>query len=210
MTEAQQIAAAGKHGIKDAALVHEVWSNRTPKPTGYDFALMCAFLMQETGGGANVFGHDPTIFVGAGVVTEAKYLAYRTLRNRVHKYQGVGAMQLTWYSYQDKADALDGCWDPRSNMHVGFVLARDNILKYGLFAGVAAYNGSGSAAIAYARSVLSIRQTFEHYLSVEEPDFKHLETLALYVPTAEDLAAFYQAERDLTEMLDDDPSYLPH
>ena len=49
-------------------------------------------LQKESGGGSNVFGHDPTIFVGAGTVTRAKYLEYK--RQRVASgntlMQGVG------------------------------------------------------------------------------------------------------------------------
>ena len=37
-------------------------------------------LIKESGGGKNVFGHDPTIFVGAGTVTKAKYLEYKKRR----------------------------------------------------------------------------------------------------------------------------------
>jgi hypothetical protein len=43
-------------------------------------SLAASVLMQETSGGANIFGHDPTIFVGAGEVTKAKYLAYKKQR----------------------------------------------------------------------------------------------------------------------------------
>ena len=75
---------------------------------------------QETGGGRNVFGHDPTVFAGAGKVTRSKYLAYKHVRQRTGEMQGVGPMQLTWWSYQDRADRLGGAWKPYPNMLVGF------------------------------------------------------------------------------------------
>ena len=41
---------------------------------GLSLPLACALLEKESGRGRNVFGHDPTIFVGAGEVTRAKHL----------------------------------------------------------------------------------------------------------------------------------------
>jgi hypothetical protein len=87
---------------------------------GLGYAAACALLMQETGGGRNVYGHDPTIFIGAGEVTEANYAEYKALRDSTGKSQGVGPTQLTWKGYQDQADALGGCWKPLINMLVGF------------------------------------------------------------------------------------------
>lgn len=114
--------------------------------------LACALLEMETGGGINEFGHDPTIFVGAGLVTKAKYLAYKHARqmsgNRL--MQGVGPCQLTWWSTQDQADKLGGCWKPYCNMQVGFHHLQENIAHSGLRSGIAAYNGSGPAALHYA------------------------------------------------------------
>jgi hypothetical protein len=87
---------------------------------GLGYAAACALLVQETGGGRNVYGHDPTIFIGAGEVTEANYAEYKALRDSTGKFQGVGPTQLTWKGYQDQADALGGCWKPLINMLVGF------------------------------------------------------------------------------------------
>jgi len=61
--------------------------------------IACAFLEQESSGGQNVFGHDPTIFVGAGKVTRDKYRRYKQQRdanlpNGDRRMQGVGPMQL--------------------------------------------------------------------------------------------------------------------
>lgn len=122
-----------------------------------NIALACALLEQESGGGINEFGHDPTICVGWGTVTRLKYAAYKARRrlsgNRL--MQGVGPCQLTWWSTQDQADAEGGCWKPRFNMRVGFAHLAYNIRRYGLKAGVAAYNGSGPAAQRYAEHVLA-------------------------------------------------------
>lgn len=57
---------------------------------GLPLHYACALLQKESGGGANVFGHDPTIFSGAGAVTREKYAAY--LRER--KASGNRRMQI--------------------------------------------------------------------------------------------------------------------
>ena len=111
----------------------------------------CAFLQQETGGGQNVFGHDPTVFAGAGKVTRSKYLAYKKVRERTGQMQGVGPMQLTWYSYQDRADQLGGAWKPYPNMLVGFRHLAALQRSTGSWTAAAhEYNGGGAEAEAYA------------------------------------------------------------
>ena len=117
----------------------------------------CAMLQKESGGGSNVFGHDPTIFVGAGTVTKAKYQDYK--RRRVASgnklMQGVGPTQLTYWTLQDRADAQGGCWNPRINMRVGFKHLADHIRNYGEADGARRYNGSGDAAVAYSKDLLA-------------------------------------------------------
>lgn len=129
---------------------------------GVPLNVACAVLMQESGGGANEFGHDPTIFVGAGAVTRAKYMAYRVARNRLGECQGVGPMQLTSKGLQDEADVYGGCWLPRVNIAVGMHYLGELIGKHpdDLAAGVASYNGSGTAAQRYALHVLAIAAHF--------------------------------------------------
>ena len=124
------------------------------RKAGLPVALGCSVLTQETGGGVNEYGHDPTIFVGAGTVTQTNYHAYLALRNRTKKAQGVGPVQLTYPGYQDAADRAGGCWRPLINMQIGFGVLADHIRRDGLTAGVAAYNGSGPAATAYANAVI--------------------------------------------------------
>lgn len=121
----------------------------------------CALLEKESGGGHMVWGHDPTIFVGGydalhkhaygETVTEQAYKAYLTQRGPTGRggMQGVGHCQLTYYSYQDQADGLGGCWLPVPNMKVGFRLLESLIARLGEQDGAAAYNGTGPAAHAY-------------------------------------------------------------
>jgi len=125
---------------------------------GLEFAVLCAVLEQETGGGRNVFGHDPTIFVGAGQVTKAKYLAYKAARKTTGKMQGVGPMQLTWWAFQDAADKLGGCWNPRFNVRVGAQILARRIDTIGLTRALWQYNGSRSYAQQVERRVLKWRR----------------------------------------------------
>lgn len=144
MNKLNQLITAYKHGCKIPYQAARAADN-----AGIPFYVMLAFLEQETGGGANVFGHDPTIFVGAGKVTKSKYLAYKKERDRFapsrHQMQGVGPMQLTWYAYQDKADSLGGCWRPYVNCLVGAQLLAEYWNKYADWKKVGtAYNGSSA------------------------------------------------------------------
>lgn len=122
------------------------------KRAGIPVSLGFALIEKETGF-RNVFGHDPTIFAGAGTVTRSKYREYKRRRPR-GGMQGVGPAQLTWFEFQDEADELGGCWVPRHNIRVGFRVLADNIKREGRFGGIAAYNGVGTAAHAYAADVL--------------------------------------------------------
>jgi peptidoglycan hydrolase-like protein with peptidoglycan-binding domain len=127
------------------------------KRAGLRLDYACAMLKKESGGGQNVFGHDPTIFIGAGTVTRAKYMEYK--RQRVasgnRRMQGVGPTQLTYWTLQDRADAQGGCWKPRINMRVGFKHLADHINRYGEADGARRYNGSGPAAVAYSKDLLA-------------------------------------------------------
>ena len=141
--------------------------------TGIPLSLGAALLVQESGGGANVWGHDPTIFVGGhdkkndrdwgSTVTEDAYREYLAQRGPTGKggMQGVGPCQLTWWEFQDQADDLGGCWDPYHNITVGFTILARNIKAYGEHEGVARYNGTGSAAQRYADEVLARAAKFE-------------------------------------------------
>lgn len=112
----QRIRRAGKAGIQNPELV---W--RICEEEGIPFYIACAFLMQETSGGRNVWGHDDTWMIGYPHVNRETYLVYKAHRDRFGS-QGVGPMQLTFWSIQDEADQLGGCWIPEHNMRVGFRL----------------------------------------------------------------------------------------
>lgn len=124
---------------------------------GLPLELACAVLEKESGGGANVWGHDGVntggIYIKGAPVTREAYLAYKARRSELGS-QGVGPMQLTYYGYQDQADAAGGAWDPRANMRVGFGALAALVNTYGRADGVRRYNGSGPAADAYSVDVL--------------------------------------------------------
>jgi hypothetical protein len=132
------------------------------KRAGLRLPLACALLEKESGGGRNVFGHDPTIFVGAGEVTRAKYREYKKRRvasgNR--QMQGVGPCQ-----FQDTADREGGCWRPEVNMRVGFRHLAALIDQHGEADGARRYNGSGEAAEAYSRDLLAKAKVWEAKLA---------------------------------------------
>ncbi len=135
---------AKAHGMH-SPYVAAIEAHRARLPYYLAFALM----EQESGDGANIFGHDPTIFAGAGQVTKDKYLAYKRQRGQ-RLMQGVGPVQLTWWATQDQADRLGGCWRPKYNLRVGFSTLAALIRANGLVEGCARYNGSGPAAAAYS------------------------------------------------------------
>jgi len=160
MTKAQAAARdlaysviANRYGLRNS-----LRALQEARKLGIGPALALAMIEQESGG-RNVFGHDPTIFSGAGYVTKNKYLAYRAARRRSGNrlMQGVGPMQLTWWETQDRADALGGCWRSRINIRTGFITLAALIHAHGEREGIARYNGSGPRAQEYARSVLAKR-----------------------------------------------------
>ena len=154
-----QVDAARRAGCTMAGIAH-----RATRDAGIPFYVGCAFLLQETGGGRNVFGSDPTVFAGAGQVTKSKYLAYKDVRRRTGEMQGVGPMQLTWPTYQDRADRLGGAWKPYANMLVGFRhLAALHRASGSWTAAAHEYNGGGPAADAYAAQMAA---RFDHLRDV--------------------------------------------
>jgi hypothetical protein len=150
---------------KRNGIVNPLIAWQESRRAGISFPLACAILEQESGGGWNVFGHD---FVRnpirGGKVTKARYLAYKHYRQLGLGMQGCGPLQLTWFSYQDRADALGGCWKPRFNMRVGFETLAANVRRYGHWGGIKAYNGAGAAATAYAWSVTRREHRWEAIL----------------------------------------------
>lgn len=153
---------ARKHKLAQRGIRYPKTTVREARKAGLPLSLACAFLMQESAGGQNVFGHDPVANpVKGGKVTKSRYLEYKTNRKRGLGMQGVGPMQLTWYAYQDAADAIGGCWKVSCNMRVGFRLVTDLIKQHGTRSGIRHYNGAGPAAERYASEVLHRKATFD-------------------------------------------------
>ena len=118
----QSMLKAYQNGIRIPYVAMKV-----AREQGFSYGALCAVLEIESSGGYNIFGHDPTIYVGAGHVTKKKYLAYKKERDKNlsrRQMQGVGPMQLTWWSLQDEADSLGGCWVPYNNVTVGTKLLK--------------------------------------------------------------------------------------
>jgi hypothetical protein len=117
-------------------------------------------LVQKESNGRNVWGSDGVstggAYVKGGPVTKQNYEAYRALRKAGKiGMQGVGPTQLTWWEFQDRADAQGGCWDYRTNLRVGFEILKDLQARYGTREGFRRYNGSGPAAEKYATDAMS-------------------------------------------------------
>ncbi|MDX6632758.1 MAG: hypothetical protein QOG26_763 [Solirubrobacterales bacterium] len=150
---------ASKHGAHRARLILDEADR-----TGIMLSLGLALVEQESGF-QNVFGHDGVRNpVRGGPVTKDRYLAYKHYRKAGYGMQGVGLTQLTWYSFQDRADALGGCWKPRWQLRVGFEVLAANIRQHGQHAGIAAYNGSGPAAQHYADQVIARQRAWHAVL----------------------------------------------
>lgn len=172
-------AIARRYGIRNALVAIQ-----EGKKVGIGPALAIAMLEQESHG-KNVWGHDPTIFIGGydakhrrywtkrrsrrGYVNKRGYQEYKRQRasGSTPRMQGVGPMQLTWWTTQDLADKLGGCWKPRYNIKTGFRILSANIKQYGLRDGIRRYNGSGAAAEAYARSVLARQDAWQRRFKIK-------------------------------------------
>jgi hypothetical protein len=125
------------------------------REAGLELAVACAMLMGESGGGRMVWGSDGVstggTYTKGGPVTEQNYKAYRAaMKAGKIGRQGVGDSQLTSAEFQDRGDALGGCWLPYPNQLSGFIGLANRIRAYGLRDGLRRYNGSGKAAEAYA------------------------------------------------------------
>ncbi|NYG07956.1 hypothetical protein BJ986_002443 [Phycicoccus badiiscoriae] len=125
---------------------------------GLELAAAATLLEKESGGGDNVYGHDPVqtggfYFMG-GPVTKANYTLYKKHRATLGA-QGVGPCQLTFPGFQDRADARGGCFDWRVNALVGFEILSGNITALGVQKGFRAFNGTGPAADKYATDAMN-------------------------------------------------------
>ena len=135
----------------DGMATHILAACQTTKlPLSYGLALV-----EKESDFQNVFGHDGVENpVKGGRVTRVRYVQYKRARKAGKGMQGVGYTQLTWYAFQDQADALGGCWKAYPNLVVGFSLLGSKIKQLGRERGAAAYNGTGDAADAYGRDFM--------------------------------------------------------
>jgi hypothetical protein len=160
-------------GIADAIRAHGGQYEGTivaeARRFGVPVALVCAVIDVESGF-TNVFGHDkvrnpikspPRPAPDRGVTPEL-YAEYNRHRKLGEGSQGVGPMQLTFFTLQDEADALGGCFHPQINIHVGVKHLAGLIRAHGLRDGVQRYNGARGHA--YADLVLARRAVWEQRL----------------------------------------------
>ena len=142
MTNAAQIMA--RHGTKRPDDVVKI-----AQKEGLELAVACTLLEKESSGGDNVWGHDGVNtcgnYVKGSQVTKAAYLAYKRDRSRCGM-QGVGPTQLTWWEFQDRADARGGCWEWEVNVEVGFEIMAGYLRKQSLWEAAKRYNGATSYA----------------------------------------------------------------
>lgn len=133
----------------------------TGLPLSYGLALC-----EKEGGFRMIWGHDrvPNTVKSppGGIlrVTRANYAEYKRQRKLGRGMQGCGHTQLTWFAYQDQADAVGGCWRPYPNLVVGFRLLAGLVHAHGLEHGAARYNGTGEAAAAYGRDFVQKQHTW--------------------------------------------------
>lgn len=154
--------------LRRAGIRYPYWTVRMARKAGLGLPLACAFLMEETGGGQMIYGHDEDRKGrcpgwGWGAVTEENYAAFLRLRKLEGRSNGVGGLQLTSPGLQDEADRLGGCWKVRYNFAVGFHYVVGQIKGHpgNVRAGIASYNGSGPAAQAYADRILELAAHFK-------------------------------------------------
>lgn len=162
-----------------ATLTDVLRANRIQRPeitiraaaqAGLELASACTMLIGESGGGRMVWGSDGVAtggtYVKGGPVTQANYLAYRSAMKagRIGR-QGVGDAQLTSAEYQDRGDALGGCWDPYANQLSGFTGLSRLQRAYGLQQGFRRYNGSGPAAERYGAQKMADRNRWASILA---------------------------------------------
>lgn len=136
-----------------------------------DVACAAVLLLKESGGGRNIWGHDPVptagTYVPGGPVTRDNYRAYRDaiLAGKAGR-QGCGPTQLTYGPLQARADVLGGCWDWQANCRVGFEHLAGLIRANGVRDGFRRYNGSGPAAERYADDAMQRLRVWQDRLTV--------------------------------------------
>ncbi len=148
---------AKRHGADYSLRI--IWEARR---AGISISLAFALVEQESGF-RNVFGHDPVKNpVKGGKVTKKRYLEYRRYRKLGLGMQGVGLTQPTWYTYQDAADRLGGCWVPKNQLRVCFRVLGGLIRQHGYAKGIERYNGAGPMARRYSVQVRARARKWHH------------------------------------------------
>jgi hypothetical protein len=164
-----QAAIIRKHGGRyEDAIIREAHAS------GLELSLVCALIEHESGF-RNVYGHDPVPNPiksppnGLREVTEENYRLYLRHRRNKEGMQGVGPTQLTWFEFQDEADAAGGCWKPEVNIKIGCrVVARERARLGSTRQALRVYNGGPTPPAStegYARSVLKLQQKWQHLLA---------------------------------------------
>jgi hypothetical protein len=119
-----------------------------------ELAVACTLLEMESSGGHNIWGHDPVPCGPAhgSDVTRENYEEYKRNREQCGS-QGCGPTQLTWWEFQDRADARGGCWRWEINVEVGFEIMAAYIRESGLKEAARRYNGSSAYADEFVAKV---------------------------------------------------------
>lgn len=134
--------------------------------TGLELAVACTTTQLESSG-RNIYGADPaSAWMNDGPygrlwenqVTHQNYLWFGARVDAGMTSNGVGAKQLTSRYLQRAADARGGCWVPEHNCAQGdaFFLALLAQSPGSLWTAAYHYNGSGSAAVAYANLFMAV------------------------------------------------------
>lgn len=152
---------ARQAGAKHALLIARE-ADRAKLPYSVAYALV-----EQESDFQNVFGHDPTIFAGAGAVTKEKVRAYLRRRGRHGQggMQGVGLTQLTWWSTQDAAERAGGLHLPKYQLRIGFLSLAGLIRQHGRWGGFRRYNGAGEAAERYADAMTARSERWHRTLT---------------------------------------------
>lgn len=163
MSDKRDVELANR--AKDAGAKYALRIVRQARKSGLGISLGFALINMESDF-SNVFGHDDSIYSGAGGVTRSKYANYKRQRGTPgRRMQGVGPAQLTWWEFQDMADLRGGCWIPSHNISLAFDHLAHLIVVNGKRAGIKAYNGKGRDADRYASKVLDLEEHWHRVLT---------------------------------------------
>lgn len=137
-------------------------------------AAVSVLLVKESGGGRNIYGHDAGAYPYAErsvdvEVTEANYAEYLATvyaRDPSGKYgrNGVGPLQITYYTLQNRADELGGCWRPEISIRAGVEHFAGLVARYGVQEAFARWRGvgpDGEPGKSYAEHAMTLLPTWQ-------------------------------------------------